>query len=260
MSLVKLSPHRILDAGCGAGADFETLQARYADAALLMGVDLSGAMLRAAAGAQAPKGWRRWLGARAPYALMQADLGELPLREGSIDLVWSNLALHWRADPHRVIAEWHRVLRVDGLLMFSTFGPDTLRELREAWAKVDARPHMAALTDMHDLGDMMVHGGFGVPVTDMEMLTVTYESVASLLRDVRLLGANPLPQRARGLTGRGQYAALCEALEAQRRPDGTLALTFELIYGHAWKTPAKTDAEGRAVVRVQDIGGRRGIH
>lgn len=257
MEVIKLAPHRILDAGCGTGADLAVLRAHYPEA-YVVGADLSWHMLQAAAARHAREGWRRWLRRQPPQGLVQADFTALPLRDASVDLVWSNLALHWRRDPHRVMPEWHRVLRVDGLLLFSTFGPDTLRELRAAWAEVDAQPHMADFTDMHDLGDMMVHGGFGLPVTDMETLTVTYESVASLLRDVRLLGANPLPERGQGLTGRGRYVALCQSLERQRRPDGTLALTFELVYGHAWKTPAKTDEAGRAIVRLEDIGRRRG--
>ncbi|AKJ69245.1 amidophosphoribosyltransferase [Pandoraea thiooxydans] len=256
LDYIKLAPTRILDAGCGTGADFPALHARYPQA-YVVGADLSLGMARTAAEQGAADGWRRWLRRAPPQGVVQADFGALPLADGALDLVWSNLALHWRQDPHRVIPEWHRVLRTDGLLLFSTFGPDTLRELRAAWAAVDAMPHVIAFTDMHDLGDMMVQSGFGLPVVDMETFTVTYETPAALLRDVRLLGGNPMPERFRGLTGRRRYRALCRALEQQRRPDGVLALTFEFIYGHAWRTPEKTDEQGNAVVRLQDIGGRR---
>lgn len=256
LDYIKLTPKCILDAGCGTGADFAALQARYPQA-YLVGADSSLGMARAAAERGASEGWRRWLRRAPPQGVVQADFGALPLKDGVLDLVWSNLALHWREDPHRVIPEWHRVLHTNGLLLFSTFGPDTLRELRAAWNAVDARPHVIAFTDMHDLGDMMVQSGFGLPVVDMEMFTVTYETPAALLRDVRLLGGNPMSERFDGLTGRRRHQALCRALEQQRRPDGVLALTFEFIYGHAWRTPAKTDEQGNAVVRLQDIGGRR---
>lgn len=253
LDYIKLKPKRVLDAGCGTGGDLLSFGERYPDA-YRVGLDASFAMVKAAATAGATTGWRRLLRTAPPYGVVQADFSALPFAPRTFDLVWSNLALHWYREPHRVIPEWHRVLSTDGLLMFSAYGPDTLRELRTAWAEVDHVAHVLEPTDMHDLGDMMVASGFDTPVTDMERLTLTFESPDTLLRDVRLLGVNPLPERRPGLTGRSRLAALRSALERQRRDDGTIALTFELVYGHAWKIPEKTDAAGNAVVRIQDIG------
>ncbi|WP_287496225.1 methyltransferase domain-containing protein [Pandoraea sp. CB10b_02] len=253
LDYIKLQPKRVLDAGCGTGSDLRHFGDRYPDA-YRVGIDASFAMARAAAAAGATTGWRRLLRSAPPYGVAQADFSALPFASRAFDLVWSNLALHWYREPHRVIPEWHRVLSTDGLLMFSAYGPDTLRELRAAWAQVDDLPHALEPTDMHDLGDMMVASGFDTPVTDMERLTLTFESPDTLLRDVRLLGVNPLPERRMGLTGRARLAGLRAALERQRGEDGTIALTFELVYGHAWKIPEKVDAAGNAIVRIQDIG------
>lgn len=253
LDYIKLQPKRILDTGCGTGADLLAFGERYPQA-YRVGIDASSRMAQAAAAFGAASGWRKLLRSAPAYGVVQGDFATLPFAPRSFDLVWSNLALHWYREPHRVIPEWHRVLTNDGLLMFSAYGPDTLRELRAAWAEVDDLPHALTPTDMHDLGDMMVASGFDTPVTDMERLTLTFESPDTLLRDVRLLGVNPQPARRGGLTGRHRLAALRAALERQRRADGTIALTFELVYGHAWKVPEKTDAQGNAVVRLQDIG------
>ncbi|GAB3625769.1 methyltransferase domain-containing protein [Pandoraea terrae] len=253
LEYIKLQPRRVLDAGCGTGADLVALGERY-PSAYRIGLDASAAMTIAAASQGAASGWRRLLRAAPAFGVVQGDFSALPLADACVDLVWSNLALHWFREPHRVVPEWHRVLSNDGLLMFSAFGPDTLRELRAAWAEVDTLPHALTPTDMHDLGDMLVQSGFDTPVADMETITLTFETPEALLRDVRLLGVNPQPERRGGLTGKRRYGALLGALERQRRADGTLALTFEIVYGHAWKVPSKTDAAGHAVIRVQDIG------
>jgi malonyl-CoA O-methyltransferase len=173
----------------------------------------------------------------------------LPLATTSADLIWSNLALHWHPQPHRVFQEWRRVLRVDGLLMFSCFGPDTFRELREAWAGIDGAAHALPFVDMHDFGDMLVDAGFATPVMDMETITVTYADAGKLLADVRAWGGNPLASRASGLYGRDARARLRSALEAGRRDDGTLPLTFEIIYGHAFRPVSRTTAAGETIIR-----------
>jgi malonyl-CoA O-methyltransferase len=160
--------------------------------------------------------------------------------------------------------------------MFSTLGPDTLRELRTAWARADsggeaARAHVLDFVDMHDFGDMLVASGFEIPVMDMETLTITYQSPESLLADVRRWGAMPLdtahgdgagaggaaPERTRGLTSRGAYRRLLDALESQRRADGTIPLTFEVVYGHAWKAVPRVTPEGHGIVRLDEIGHAR---
>jgi malonyl-CoA O-methyltransferase len=255
LALVKVAPARVLDAGCGAGEDLPLLQKSY-PAANIVGIDAAAAMLQAARGPAPAAGalnglLSRLMPAKTGVDLLSGDFGNLPLGPNSIDLVWSNLALHWHPQPDKVFAEWRRVLRVDGLLMFSNFGPDTFKELRTAFAAMDETPHALPFVDMHDFGDQLVDAGFSTPVMDMEQITVTYDTVEALFRDVRALGGNPLATRRRGLVGRAAWQRMLAVLEAQRRPDGKLALTFEVIYGHAFRPVAKVTAAGEAIVRFQ---------
>lgn len=254
LALVRLAPAQVLDAGCGTGADLVVLQKDY-PAAQVIGIDASAAML-AGAKASAPKSGlksmlNRLMPAKTGIDLICGDFGNLPLGPNSVDLVWSNLALHWHPQPDRVFAEWRRVLRVEGLLMFSNFGPDTFRELRAAFASIDERPHVLPFVDMHDFGDQLVEAGFSTPVMDMEIITVTYDTADALLADVRALGGNPLSTRARGLVGRAAWQRLRDALEQQRRPDGKLGLSFEVIYGHAFRPAPRKTAAGEAIIRFE---------
>jgi malonyl-CoA O-methyltransferase len=251
LALVRTAPRQVLDAGCGAGADIAQLQKMY-PAAQVLGLDSAPAMLAQAAGKQAPRSLlSRLLPAKAGIDLVCGDFGQLPFGANALDLVWSNLALHWHPQPDRVFAEWRRALREEGLLMFSTFGPDTFRELRTAFAAMDAAAHALPFVDMHDFGDQLVEVGFTTPVMDMEQITVTYDTAAALLADVRAFGGNPLDTRRRGLAGRAAWRRMLDALEAQRRPDGKLGLTFEVIYGHAFRPAPKVTAAGEAIVRFQ---------
>jgi malonyl-CoA O-methyltransferase len=251
LSLVKTAPRQVLDAGCGSGADIAQLQQRY-PAAQVIGLDAAPGMLAAAGGVQAPRSLlSRLLPAKAGIDLVCADFGNLPFGQNSLDLVWSNLALHWHPQPDRVFEEWRRALRVDGLLMFSNFGPDTFRELRSAFAAMDETPHTLPFVDMHDFGDQLVEVGFTTPVMDMELITVTYDTIEAMLADVRAFGGNPLATRRRGLVGRAAWQRMRDALEAQRRPDGKLGLSFEIVYGHAFRPAPKVTAAGEAIVRFQ---------
>ncbi len=266
LSLVKISPQRVLDAGCGEGADLPTLHSTFAGAHLL-GVDASHAMLRNGRDGQASallsmrRLLTRWLsgperaGLGSSGTLVCGNFAELPLQSNSVDLVWSNLALHWHPQPDRVFAEWRRVLRVDGLLMFSSFGPDTFKELRAAFAECDQAPHTLPFVDMHDLGDMLVQAGFATPVMDMETVVVTYDSVGKLMADVQAWGGNPLSTRRRGLLSRAAWRRVVDALEQGRRADGKLGLTFEIIYGHAFRPVARQTAGGEAIIQW-DLGKR----
>jgi malonyl-CoA O-methyltransferase len=262
LQLVKIAPQRVLDAGCGAGADLGLLQKDY-PAAQVIGLDAAPAMAAAARGQAAAPALRSLnqmlsrllpakagVGMRAPDVLA-ADFGNLPFGPNSLDLVWSNLALHWHPQPDRVFAEWRRVLRIDGLLMFSNFGPDTLRELRTAFAAIDEHPHVLPFVDMHDFGDQLVEAGFSTPVMDMEVIKVTYDKAEALLADVRALGGNPLATRTRGLRGRAAQARLLAALEQGRDASGKLVLSFEVIYGHAFRPAPRATAAGEAIVRFQ---------
>jgi len=255
LSLVRLAPKQVLDAGCGAGADLALLQKTY-PAAQIVGLDGAEAMVRAAS-KPAPSTrslnqmLSRLLPSKAGVDIVCGDFGNLPFGANSLDLLWSNLALHWHPQPDRVFAEWRRVLRVDGLLMFSSFGPDTFTELRAAFAELDLYTHALPFVDMHDFGDQLVEAGFSTPVMDMERITVTYDSAQALLADVRALGGDPLDSRRRGLIGRAAWARMLAALDAKRRPDGKLGLTFEVIYGHAFRPAPKTTATGESIVRFQ---------
>lgn len=258
LELVKIQPSSLLDAGCGEIDDLVELQKNYPEAQAY-GIDASIAMLEAGREKQkaAMGTMGRLLAKWTPAALRQdacqcllcADFARLPLATAAVDLIWSNLALHWHPQPDLVFAEWRRVLRTDGLLMFSCFGPDTLVELRQAFTAVDDLPHVLPFVDMHDFGDMLVNAGFSTPVMDMEKITLTYASPEKLLQDVRALGGNPLMTRRQGLLGRKAYAKLLAALEQQRDAGGRIALTMEVIYGHAFRPVSRKTAAGEAIIR-----------
>lgn len=246
LDYVKLAPRQILDLGCSRGGSFAALSARYPEAHLL-GLDLSPAMLHAAQPRRA--GWQRWLGMGASNqpALLAADAANLPIKSRSTALIWSNLLLHWLDDPLPALAEAHRVLEVGGLLMFSTLGPDSLKELRTAFG--DGYAHTQRFIDMHDLGDMLVGCGFSDPVMDMEVITLTYDDLDAMFAELRAAGSScAMKARRHGLTGREVLSKARQAYETMRR-DGKLPATFEVVYGHAWKPEPKQAPDGRAIVR-----------
>jgi len=248
LDYVKLQPGRIVDLGCSRGGSFAGLGARYPEAVVL-GLDRVPAMLRAEAARASA--WQRWLGLgkRNEPLRLAADATRLPLAAGSVGLVWSNLLLHWLDDPLPALAEAHRALETGGLLMFSTLGPDTLRELRAAFA--DGYAHTQRFIDLHDLGDMLVGCGFADPVMDMEIITLTYDDVDGLFAELRAAGSScAMKARRRGLSGRQGWLAARAAYEAMRQ-DGKLPATFEVIYGHAWKAAPDKLADGRAIVRLE---------
>jgi malonyl-CoA O-methyltransferase len=247
---MRLAPRRILELGCGTGATFEALRGRFPGVALV-GLDLSLNMLEAAR-ARLPW-WRRALGGTvAP--LVCADAERIPFASRSFELVISNLALQW-CRPEAVFAESARILAEGGLLLFSTFGPDTLKELRSAFAAVDSQAHVNTFPDMHDLGDALVHAGLADPVMEMEMVTVEYASVEAIARDLKAVGAhNVLPGRPRGLSSRRRWSAMVERYEAFKR-DEAYPATYEVVYGHAWKTAPRRLADGRQVVDFRPRSG-----
>ncbi len=237
LDYVKLAPRRVLDAGSGPGRDIPALAKRYR-ASDVIALDFSLGMLRAG------RGWADFFRKRPSIC---ADMSRIPVAAGAINLVWSNMALHWAADPLAALREFHRVLAMEGLLMFSTLGPDTLAELRAAAGA--SRVHSFA--DMHDVGDMLVAAGFAEPVMDMERLTIEYADGDALLADLRASGqTNALAERAHGLAGRGFLAALKGKLAAQSR-EGKLPISYEVVYGHAWKPAPRRAADGRAIVQFE---------
>jgi len=232
LDLIRHRPETILDAGCGTGYGGRALARRYR-AARVVGLDIAAGM---AAHARRKAGWF----SRGRYIC--GDIEALPLAPASVDMIVSNLTLQW-CTPDMVFAEFRRVLRPGGLLMFTTFGLDTLRELRRAWGAVDDRPHVHAFMDMHDLGDALVRAGFADPVMDMEHFTLTYGGVLEVLRDLKRLGAHNVARgRPRGLTGKEHFARFRSAYESMA-VGGRIPATYEAVYGHAW-APLKRD-EGR---------------
>jgi len=248
LDYVRIEPQRILDLGCSAGASLTALRERYRDAALI-GADSCEPMLRT--GRQQKTLLSRLMPFLKPQSasLVGADAERLPLRTGSLGLVWSNLLLYWLDEPRPAFREVHRTLEVGGLFMFSTFGPDTLRELAGTFD--DGHAHTQRFTDMHDLGDMLVESGFADPVMDMEVLTLTYASVDDLIAELRAAGETvAMVARRKGLAGRALWDRV-RAAYAKRSQDGRVPATFEVIYGHAWKGEPKKTEDGRAIVRFE---------
>jgi malonyl-CoA O-methyltransferase len=189
--------------------------------------------------------WRRLAGA-------SADFG--PVAPGSVQMLWSNMQLHMSADPEALMRRWHEALAVEGFLMFSCLGPDTLKELRAAYSAAGWPPPGHEFTDMHDWGDMLVHSGFAEPVMDMERITLAFETPQRLLAELRELGANLHPQRFQALRGKRWRERLHEVLAAQLRgPDGKLTLTFEIIYGHALKPLPRVRMGEQSAVSMDDM-------
>ena len=233
LEYIKYKPDVILDAGSGTGYGSQQLAKRYPNGQLIA-VDIAWTMLSHARPNTA--WWQRLLPLqqqRSDYVC--GDIEQLPFKNASVGLIWSNLALQWCNDLDRTFAEMHRILRADGLLMFSTFGPDTLKELRQAFAKIDGYNHVNRFVDMHDIGDLLVNNRFSTPVMDMEYITLTYDDVISVMRDLKAIGAhNVLQGRQQGLMGKNKWQQVIGEYEKLRR-DGKLPATFEVVYGHAWK-------------------------
>lgn len=246
LDVVKLQPQRLLDIGSGTGWGTRQLGERYPQADVIA-LDIAMGMLQAARGTS---GWWQKLFGGGRQRFLCADAEALPLAAQSVDMVWSNLAVQWCNDLPATFVELHRVIRTDGLLMFSTFGPDTLKELRIAFDGVDGYNHVNRFADMHDVGDMMVAAGFADPVMEMEKLTLTYDDVKAVMQDLRDIGAhNATAGRAPGMLGKARWTRIVQNYETLRR-DGKLPATFEIIYGHAWKPAPKAIADGRAIIKT----------
>jgi len=254
LDYMTLRPRRVLDVGSGTGWGGRQLGERYHEAEIIS-LDIALGMLQAS---RETAGWWRKLFSKNRQRFVCADAEALPLAAQSVDMAWSNLALQWCNDLPGTFAGLHRVLRSDGLLIFSTFGPDTLKEIRAAFQGVDGYSHVNRFADMHDIGDMLVAAGFADPVLEMETITLTYHDVRAVMQDLRGIGAhNATAGRAQGMTGKAKWGRIVQNYEALRR-DGRLPATFEIVYGHAWKVPPKKTGDGRAVVSMDSLrGGRR---
>ncbi|EGV31793.1 biotin biosynthesis protein BioC [Thiorhodococcus drewsii AZ1] len=246
LDYIRLEPARVLDLGTGTGYALDGLSKRYRKAQLVA-LDFAQSMLKQAR--------RRGSWLRRPTCVC-ADAESLPLADGSVDLIVSSATIQWCNDLDRTFAECLRVLRPGGLLMFTTFGPDTLKELRQAWSQVDRHSHVSPFLDMHDIGDALVRTRFADPVMDAERMTLTYDRVHDLMRDLKVLGArNATQDRPRALSGRKRLTAVESAYESHRR-DGRLPASYEVLYGHAW-APEQKPVTGGIAVPIPSIGSRR---
>ena len=239
LDLMKLEPARVLDLGCGTGYCIPELMSRYKRADIVA-LDIARPMLEQA------RRRGRWL--HRPRCVC-GDAERLPFEDESFDLVFSNLMLQWCVDLDAAFAELQRVLRPGGLLLFTSFGPDTLKELRDSWAQVDGDTHVNAFLDMHDVGDALVKTRFADPVMDVERITVTYPDVWKLMRELKQIGAhNVTVGRPRGLTGKSNMQQLVNAYERYRQAE-VLPASYEIVNGHAWAT----SMGGEAMVSLEGL-------
>ena len=260
LGYIRLAPTQMLDAGCGSGDNLPLLREKYPQTAYT-GLDHSAGQLARARQRFTPGGLSAWVGRLAGRSgpattFVDGDLAHTGLAPQSQDLVWSNLAMHWHPEPHAVLAEWSRVVKVDGLVMFSCLGPGTLRELRDALVEAGLTTATPTFVDTHDFGDLLIEHGFTDPVMDQETLTLTYRTPEKLLADVRALGGNPVMTRRPGLTARDWSRRLMDALDAQRGDDGLIRLTVEVAYGHAWRASTRRLSATETTFSVDAIGGR----
>ena len=237
LEYIKLSPQLILDAGVGTGEAVAPLMKRYKKSRLVA-LDLSERMLAKATG--------HGNLLRKPE-LVCADIEQLPFCEDSFELIFSSLTLQWCNDLQATMEDILRVLKPGGLLMFSTFGPDTLKELRSCWSQVDDAVHVNEFTDMHDVGDGLLQAGFADPVMEAETITVNYANIDKLMADLRAIGANATAEGGRaGLTAPSVLTKLRQAYEIYR-VDELLPASYEVVYGHAWKPAVSDQSDGLQV-------------
>lgn len=245
------APERVLDVGAGTGRGTALLKKRYPKAQVIA-VDLAQPMLHAA---------RRHQSLLRPFQRVCAEATALPLPDRSVDVLHSNLCFQWVDDLPALFGECVRVLRPGGLLAFSSFGPDTLKELRAAWASVDEHSHVGRFLDMHDVGDAMINAGLRDPVLDVARYTLTYSEPRALLQELKGLGATHADRaRERHLTGKRHYRAMLAAYEAMR-VDGRIPATWEVVTAHAWGPPpgqARRTPEGEiATFSLSSLRGSR---
>ncbi|MBX9792868.1 MAG: class I SAM-dependent methyltransferase [Burkholderiaceae bacterium] len=249
LALFRMSPNRIVDWGAFLGGGGSLLTAAYPQAALIAVEPTADLAVRSRQALRSP--WwsgRRW---KAPPAEVIIDpTTDLPVEA---ELVWANMALHAVKDPPALMQRWHRMLTAGGFVMFSCLGPDTLRELRALYARLGWPAPTVDFVDMHDLGDMLLHAGFADPVMDQEALTVQWDSAEALCNDLRMLGGNACPARVAGLRTPRWLERLHRELDGVRNASGRLSVTFEIVYGHAFKVAAKVETAQETQVSLDEM-------
>ena len=252
LDYIKNQPQVLLDAGSGTGYGTNQLRSRYPSARVVE-LDLALAMLKVSRLKQKRSDGllKKLFHPGLPWQVV-ADAEYIPLADSSVDMIWSSLTIQWVNVPDCVLAEFFRVLKPEGMLMFSTLGPDTLHELRSAFAGVDSSTHVNQFIDMHDVGDALMRIGFAQPVMDMEKIVLTYDSARDVMSDLKAIGAhNATSGRGRGLMGKNVWKQVETTYETLRE-NGRLPATYEVLYGHAWKNKGKAHSEfsddGRRVI------------
>lgn len=258
LDMIKFQPRSILDLGCGVGRLTQKLATRYPEATLYA-ADIALPMVQQAR-QKAPN--KFWLFHRRRQHFVCADAARLPFADRSVDLIVSNLMLQWCNDFPAVFQEFARVLKPEGVLLFSTFGPDTLKEVRHSWATADEFSHVNRFVDMHDLGDALLGSGLVDPVMDVDWMTLHYPDVKSVMAALKNIGAhNVTAGRPRGLVGKQRFKQVVAAYEELRQPSG-LPLSYEVVYGHAMgarlpEVGQQKDAQGATVIPFSAIQGRK---
>ncbi len=224
LKVISINPKTIIDLGSGTGFISDKTANLFPDATLFC-VDFA----------------QQLLIKNSLNLKVCADAYQLPFRSNSVDFVISNLMIQWCPDLKTLFDECIRVLKPEGLVLFTTFGPETLNELKRSWSVVDNEVHVNDFTDMHDIGDQMIQSGFQSPIMEMEKLTLTYEKVLDLMHDLKGIGAQSVENRSKSLTGKTKFKKMLEMYESYRE-NGKIPATYEVIYGHAWKNNNKFGA------------------
>jgi malonyl-CoA O-methyltransferase len=248
LQVILHQPELVIDWWSSLGAGAALLAQAYPKAQRVLVEPDAAWGLRSRAHAQRP--WwtaERWTGAPVSVAI---DTEVVPSGAG---LVWANMMLHAVVDPTALIDQWQRLLRADGFVMFSCLGPGTLRELRTLYERLGWPAPTPGFVDMHDFGDMLVHAGFADPVMDQETLTLRWSNPRALVAELRSLGGNTAPDRFAGLRTPRWRARLERELESLAAPDGTLGLSFEVAYGHAFKAAPRLRAGEATTVSLDDM-------
>jgi malonyl-CoA O-methyltransferase len=250
LEIIRMQPERLIEWWPGLGGSGSILAEAYPRAERRW-VEPTQAWQERTRGLQ-PAWWRRTPWSRsAPDVLLEQNLSDTP----EVPLIWANMMLHAAVDPLAVLTRWHQLLSVDGFVMFSCLGPDSLRELRALYAREGwPSPHVD-FVDMHDLGDMLVQAGFADPVMDQEQLTLTWPDAPALLAELRQIGGNLSAERFSGLRTPRWYRQLCEGLSETANTNDRIPLTFEIVYGHAFKAPPRVPVRSETTVSLQDMKG-----